>query len=193
MNKLNLTKEEAKEMIYGTPPEGLEVVHNEQISSGRWHSHHMIVVKEIATGRLFADEYSMGLTESQENDMWENYSPDFTEVFPHKVESIKYRYEPEINKISIKKINEATIKEFIESNTLSNVLETKYVGNLPLNEYNQLFISMGYENDIYDNNILTDFVKDFVHYWNHETLPTLVLRGSLYYGNYRLVKYTKET
>jgi hypothetical protein len=143
------------------------------------------VVKEIATGRFFSDTYAEGLTEQQENDRWDSREPDFTEVFPHKVETIVYKSEPKINK--------ATIKEFIESNTLSNVLKTKYVGNLPLNEYNQLFISMGYENDIYDNNIFTDFVKDFVHYWNHETLPTLVLRGSLYYGNYRLVKYTKET
>lgn len=96
MNKLELTTEQAKEMIYGAAPEGLKVIDIIQTGSGRWESYHEIIVQEESTGRYFSDTYSEGLTEQQESDIWDYKDPDFTEVFPHKVEVIVYKDEPQI-------------------------------------------------------------------------------------------------
>lgn len=73
-----------KELIYLTPGdtlEGVRLVLDEQFGTGRWVSHHRIVV---AVGdEFFAAQYTQGLTEMQDGEPFE-YDPDdvpMTQVF----------------------------------------------------------------------------------------------------------------
>lgn len=95
MNKLKLTKEEARNCIWSDSPEGYKVVYNEQYGSGRWESYHQLVIYDLKNKRYYSDTYSMGLTESQENNCWDDREPNFTEVFPHKVMTTVYKSKPQ--------------------------------------------------------------------------------------------------
>ena len=82
------------------------------------------------------------------------------------------------------------IKQFIQER---NELEINHevIGNLPVIEYHNLFISLGYKEKGLDQ--VNGWMTDFTYYWEHDELPTLVLSGSLYYGNYKLIKDVKKT
>jgi hypothetical protein len=87
--KLVLTKEEAKDIVYGDS-EGYEEVENKIYTTTRWSEHHKIVVKRISDGKFFSDIYAQGKTESQDESPYDYSDPIFTEVFPVEKTIIVY-------------------------------------------------------------------------------------------------------
>jgi hypothetical protein len=175
MNKLELTKEEAKNIISEENEENYDIVHQEISYTSRWTIYYDIVIYQKSTGKYFKDEYSVGATEIQNERPYDRTIPDFTEVFPHTVETIVYKTEPELDL-------ETIIKEFIKSYDKQMVLEVR-----PLEDYNLLFKSWGYKAEPFD-----DFNGCEIDFWwlhKHKTLPNLELYGSLHYGNYKLKKH----
>jgi hypothetical protein len=80
--KLHLTKKEAREIIYSWGEKiGYENINDEQVDSTRWSIVHRIIIRRLSDGKYFADHYSVGATEMQEEQPYENDEPDFTEVF----------------------------------------------------------------------------------------------------------------
>lgn len=171
MNKLELTKEQAKEMIYGEAPEGIKVIDTIQTGSGRWESYHKIIVQEESTGRYFSDTYSEGLTEQQENNRWDYTEPNFTEVFPHKKEVIEYKSQS----------LEEMLLEFIKSSETELKLPC-----LTVHDYDKVLKNIDYEAEPFDD--INGWQVDFWFYWKHKELPKLTLSGSLYAGKYKLTK-----
>ena len=91
MSKLELTKEEARELLWGDL-EGYKVVENDITSHSRWDIYYTIVVQRISDGKYFQDTYSVGATEYQEERPWDSSDPNFIEVVP--VEKIVIEYIP---------------------------------------------------------------------------------------------------
>ncbi len=87
--KLILTKEQAKEIIYEDSDE-YNVIEDEIDDTSRWSENHSIVIQRISDGKFFADTYSKGLTESQDERPYDNSDPDFVEVFPVERTIISY-------------------------------------------------------------------------------------------------------
>ncbi len=87
--KLNLTADQACTILDGDDPL-YETISNEICDRSRWMIHYYLIVKRLSDGRFFADSYSLGATESQENDLWESNEPDFTEVFPKEVTTVEF-------------------------------------------------------------------------------------------------------
>lgn len=90
MEKLTLTKEQARELIAGDLP-GFVTIKDGIVGQSRWSNRNRIVVQREADGRFFADTYSYGKTESQDEQPYEYEEPNFTEV--HKKEKTTYIYE----------------------------------------------------------------------------------------------------
>ena len=70
-------------------PDDVEYVDEQDVYSGRWESYHRTIVRY--KGQLYAVEYSLGLTESQED----SFSPDKNSIYPveHVVQTIlRYDY-----------------------------------------------------------------------------------------------------
>ena len=94
MTILKLTGEQARDLVYdeADPALGLEVEFNEQTGSGRWMSHHRLIVKD-KDGRFWAVPYQQGLTESQDSKPFEDQAEvEFREV--EKVPVTSYEYRP---------------------------------------------------------------------------------------------------
>jgi hypothetical protein len=87
--KLKLTREEALDIISDDHNE-FEVVVNEIQGTSRWSEHHYIVVKRKSDNKYFADSYSKGLTEMQDESPYEYNDPTFTEVFLKEKTITKY-------------------------------------------------------------------------------------------------------
>ncbi len=66
-------------------PDDVEYVDVQDVDSGRWESYHRTIVRY--KGQLYAVEYSLGLTESQED----SFSPDKNSIYPveHVVQTIQ--------------------------------------------------------------------------------------------------------
>lgn len=86
--KLKIDSQEARELLWGEGPEGIEIVYDRIIDNRRWSIDHEIIVKK--DGRFYRDIYSVGATESQDESPWEYSAPDFTEVFPVEKTVIVY-------------------------------------------------------------------------------------------------------
>lgn len=70
---VDLDAQVARELAYlseGVSDGGWTVVENEQFGSGRWESHHTLVIRNAA-GEHFRSTYSRGLTEYQDTGPWE--------------------------------------------------------------------------------------------------------------------------
>lgn len=87
--KLVLTNEEARAIVYEDSSE-FEVIEDNIDSTSRWSEHHYVVVKRLSDGKFFADSYSQGLTENQDERAYEYSDPDFTEVFQVEKTIITY-------------------------------------------------------------------------------------------------------
>lgn len=81
----------------GREHEGWRKMYDQERGSGRWNAHHWLVLQEIATGDQYAVEYSLGLTENQENDF--PWKPDYQErpefvdafqVWPTTIITVEY-------------------------------------------------------------------------------------------------------
>ena len=88
--KLNFTKERARRLKYGGD-DAYRVIRNEITDTSWWSIHYYIVIQRIEDGRFFADTYSVGATESQDERPWEYNEPNFTEVFPEEKVVIQYK------------------------------------------------------------------------------------------------------
>lgn len=88
--KLKLTAEEAQALIYGDNP-NYKVIVDEINDHRRWSVRHRIVIQRISDGRFFADGYSRGATELQDEGPWQYDKPDFNEVFPIEKMVIEYK------------------------------------------------------------------------------------------------------
>ncbi len=88
--KLNLTVEEARDLVYGDHP-GFKEIENEIVDQTRWSIVHLCTVQRLSDGKFFQDSYSTGATEQQYERPFENDEPNFTEVF--RVEKVTYVYE----------------------------------------------------------------------------------------------------
>ena len=76
---------------------GWRYMYDQERGSGRWMSHHWLVLQEIATGDHYAVEYSLGLTENQDHDL--PWRPDYQErpefvdafqVWPNEIITVEY-------------------------------------------------------------------------------------------------------
>lgn len=87
--KLVLTNQEAQRIVWGDSSE-YEVIEDTIESTSRWSENHSIVIKRLSDGKFFADGYSKGLTEMQDESPYEYTEPDFTEVFQVEKTIIAY-------------------------------------------------------------------------------------------------------
>lgn len=74
MSTITLLAETARELAYSGAGETVgdwTVVANEYDGSGRWHSHHLLVIRPAVGGSLFGAIYERGLTEYQDVQPWE--------------------------------------------------------------------------------------------------------------------------
>lgn len=78
---LILTKEQAINVVYGDHRDFI-TVSDEITDTTRWSEHHRVVVKRKSDGRFFSDNYSVGLTEMQDESPYDYTEPSFVEVFP---------------------------------------------------------------------------------------------------------------
>lgn len=70
MSKLSIPSSTVDELYCsgeGAVVDGFRSVKDMYLDSGRWESHHWMVVEEIETNNFYAIEYSVGLTENQDN------------------------------------------------------------------------------------------------------------------------------
>lgn len=75
--------------VWGDEPEGFELVDDIDVDSGRWQQYKQSILEHKESGRLFAVDYSVGLTEMQENEP-PSQTSDIYEV--EKVEVVAYEY-----------------------------------------------------------------------------------------------------
>lgn len=75
------------------------------------------------------------------------------------------------------------IKEFLESD-----VEAISVPMLPITEYQKLLADLGYPKEDYES---TGWESDFCLEVGNEFDDRIQLRGSLYYGNFKLIKVAK--
>lgn len=87
--KLSLTAVEVNDILDGANQD-YEIVSDTTSGKSRWSIHHRLVIKQLSTNRFFADTYSRGATEYQDEQPWQDSEPDFREVFPMKTMVIKY-------------------------------------------------------------------------------------------------------
>jgi hypothetical protein len=78
--KLVLTREEAREIVYDGSDE-FTIISDKIEDTTRWSEIHDVVIKRNSDGKLFADGYTQGLTEYQDESPYEYSDPDFNEVF----------------------------------------------------------------------------------------------------------------
>jgi hypothetical protein len=87
--KLVLTKEEAQAIVWEDTSD-YETISDEVVDTRRWSADHEIIIKRKSDGKFFADNYSVGLTEMQDESPYEYSDPDFTEVFQVEKTIISY-------------------------------------------------------------------------------------------------------
>lgn len=86
---LALTKEQARAILW-EESDDYRIILDEQCGHRRWSVDHWLVIQRVSDGRFFADTYSVGATESQDERAWDSAEPDFAEVFP--VEKVVVEY-----------------------------------------------------------------------------------------------------
>lgn len=89
MSVLEISAEDARGLIWGDGPDGIEVVKDDVIDNTRWSIIHTMVIKK--DNKFYQDEYSVGATESQDESAWEYTKPNFVEVEPYEKTVIEYR------------------------------------------------------------------------------------------------------
>lgn len=91
---MKVEKEILVEMCWDDCPEGWEVLDNEVTGSGRWSEYHTMVFRMANDDKIYAVDYSCGLTEMQDERPFE-YEPDMVEVYEVKaVEKTVITYVP---------------------------------------------------------------------------------------------------
>ena len=88
MSKLEIGADEARGIIWGEGPEGIELIQDELVDTSRWSEIHEVVIKR--DGKFYKDQYSVGATEMQDESPWEYSEPEFVEVVPVEKTVIVY-------------------------------------------------------------------------------------------------------
>lgn len=88
--KLNLSREEGRNIIYGDS-EDYKVIQDDIIDHTRWSVIHNIVIQRLSDGKYFKDSYSDGATEMQDETPYDYDDPHFEEVFPVEQVTIIYQ------------------------------------------------------------------------------------------------------
>ncbi len=89
---LDISSEEARELVEWGETERFRVVRDSLTFHSRWSVGHFVVIEDKVTGRLYADNYSVGATENQDELPWDYTPPRFREVVPVEVTTIEYQY-----------------------------------------------------------------------------------------------------
>lgn len=90
--KLDITKEEAQSLAWDDyDTSKYEIVKNDIVDTTRWSGIYELVIKVLATGKYYRSSYSLGLTESQDEEPYEYGEVLFEEVEP--VEHVTIIYE----------------------------------------------------------------------------------------------------
>lgn len=90
MEIINLSKEQARELTYGIELEDFIVIDNILEDTSRWSLNYRLIIQRKSDGKYFADYYSVGATEIQDERPWEYSEPNFKEV--KRVEKVVYDY-----------------------------------------------------------------------------------------------------
>lgn len=80
MAKRKFTEEDLGLIVWGDM-EGFSTVENKIIDTSRWHTHHTLIFKEDATGKLYRLHWCQGSTEVQDD------GPEFSETELSEVEA----------------------------------------------------------------------------------------------------------
>lgn len=88
--KLELTGQDARYILWEEKSDEYEIVRKELTDTSRWSVHYELIIKRKSDGKLFRDYYSVGATESQDEQPWEYDEPNFIEVFPVEKTVIVY-------------------------------------------------------------------------------------------------------
>jgi len=88
-HKREFPKEELLALVWGDDPPGYEKIEEQQAGTGRWSSYHSLVFRY--EGELWRTHYSVGLTESQDQEPFEYDEPVAYRVEPYEVTVTKYR------------------------------------------------------------------------------------------------------
>lgn len=79
--KLVLSKKDAQELAWGDGPADFKIIENVLYDTTRWSECYRIVIQRVSDGKFFADTYSRGATEYQDEQPFQDSDPHFTEVF----------------------------------------------------------------------------------------------------------------
>lgn len=79
--KLNLTKEQARDIINGDDSNFI-TIESKIVGESRWSVVIEIVVQRKSDGKYFQDAYRRGATEMQDESPYDYSEPEFEEVFP---------------------------------------------------------------------------------------------------------------
>lgn len=66
-----IDRKRANYIAWGHKDNDYEIIYDEQADSDRWYSYRDIVIKRKSDGKLFGREYSVGLTEMQHKEPFE--------------------------------------------------------------------------------------------------------------------------
>lgn len=78
--KLVFSREKAKHIIWEDDDE-FNVIEKRIEDTSRWSINYSVVVQRISDGLFFSSSYSIGATESQDQEAYEYDKPEFTQVF----------------------------------------------------------------------------------------------------------------
>lgn len=85
-----------EDLVFGSKVEGLTLVEDNHCYNSRWEEIRELIFKEESTGRYYAVNYYLGLTENQENRYFDDYAGQggnetgCVEVKPVEVTKIDY-------------------------------------------------------------------------------------------------------
>ncbi len=100
MDKIVLTRDDSLELLDCDSAEVMidgnvrkfEKIYDEVSSTGRWSEYHDIVIKDTDSGEMYISDYSVGLTECQEESPWEfEDNVEWVRCEPYEVKITKYR------------------------------------------------------------------------------------------------------
>ena len=79
--KLKLSNSDARRIVWGYNKD-FKIIDKNIVDHSRWSILYEIVVQNVKTGKFYKDSYSIGATESQDEQPYECTDQDFQEVFP---------------------------------------------------------------------------------------------------------------
>ena len=93
--KLTLTKQQARNILWENSEDGFSFVEIEQLDAGQWGIRHFLTIKRNSDGKYFQDVHYIATTEIQNKKPWEYSQPDFKEVLAVEKTIILYEWPKE--------------------------------------------------------------------------------------------------